>query len=579
MLPKMTRAMERTPFVVLVRSFFVQFFSSETVTSEIQLRQTIIWVLAFLLMPSLFLVIEVLPAYRLTVLRDPAMAARIVTMLGSVFVTYTMVIVGFIAVFVWDSLTFDRRDAMVLGPLPMRGATIITAKLVALAAFLLGTAAIVNLITAVPFALSVGDHLGAAGLVRHFAACMTATLGAATFSFTSIVTLRGCATLIGGARLAAVFGSTLQFLFVSALLCVTIVVPAVSPAKMKLLDRGMTGWVPPAWFLGIFERLLGSTDREYGVLAERALVATAITVLAAVIVSIVGFRRQMQLALTPSAFTGELGGARLQRLVTGRLTRGNLVARATCDFILLTIARNRAQQAPIAINAAIGVAIVTAGLVRYGTDLESLMRPRTAVLWIPLVLAFWSTVGLRASFFVPSELPASWSFRAHAPESGLTYWTAVRGSMLAFVVPPTLVLTVALLVPLVGWRVAAWHTAYVCVLITLLVQIIAMTIDFIPFTRAYVPGHAKLRARWPIYLIGMYAVAYWPVQFELRILHNPRVMVAVIAGLVLSVAALEVIGRRLAEKRHALPQEESDEPFPDVTLLNLGGIAQRVGGQ
>ena len=54
-------------------------------------------------------------------------------------------------------------------------------------------------------------------------------------------------------------------------------------------------------------------------LAERAFVATTITVLAGVMVSIVGFRRQMQLALTPSAFSGELGGARLQRLVTGCL--------------------------------------------------------------------------------------------------------------------------------------------------------------------------------------------------------------------------------------------------------------------
>lgn len=572
----MSKAGARLPFVVLVRAFFAQFFASETVTSEIQLRQTIIWVLTFLLMPSLFLVVEVLPAYRMTVLRNPAMAAQIVAMLGSVFVTYTMVIVGFIAVFVWDSLTFDRRDAMVLGPMPIRGATIVTAKLVALAGFLLGTAAIVNLITAVPFALSVGDHLGLEGLVSHFAACMIATLGAATFSFTSIVALRGFVTLVGGARLAAVFGSTLQFLFVSALLCVTIVVPAVSPSRIKMLDRSLGGWVPPAWFLGVFEQWLGSTRPEYALLARRALVATTIAVLSAVIVSIVGFRRQMQLALAPSASTGTLGGARLQRTIAGWLTGGNRVARAASDFILLTIARNRAQQGPIAINAAIGVAIVAAALTRYGTNLESLMRPRTAVLWIPLVLAYWTTIGMRAAFFVPSELAASWSFRANAPETGLTYWTAVRASMLAFVVPPTLVLTVALLVPLLGWRVAAWHTVIVLALVTLLVQVFAMTIDYIPFTRAYVPGHAKLRARWPIYVVGMYAVAYWPVQLELRILQSPGAMVAMVVGLAFSIAALDLVGRRLAGKRQALPQEESEEPFPDVTVLNLGGIVQRA---
>ena len=69
-----------------------------------------------------------------------------------------------------------------------------------------------------------------------------------------------------------------------------------------------------------------------------------------------------------------------------------------------------AQQTLIAMNAAVGVAIVLAAVV-WVPDLVALARPRMAVLWTPLVLAFWMTVGLRAAFFVPSELPASWTFR------------------------------------------------------------------------------------------------------------------------------------------------------------------------
>jgi hypothetical protein len=41
-----------------------------------------------------------------------------------------------------------QRDAMMLGPLPISSVVIITAKLVALAAFLLGTAATINLVRA-----------------------------------------------------------------------------------------------------------------------------------------------------------------------------------------------------------------------------------------------------------------------------------------------------------------------------------------------------------------------------------------------------------------------------------------------
>lgn len=63
----------------------------------------------------------------------------------------------------------------------------------------------------------------------------------------------------------------------------------------------------------------------------------------------------------------------------------NAVARTVADFILLTIARNPARQMTIAINAAIGAAIVIAALSIHARDLASLMHPRTVVLWIPLV--------------------------------------------------------------------------------------------------------------------------------------------------------------------------------------------------
>ena len=31
------------------------------------------------------------------------------------------------------------------------------------------------------------------------------------------------------------------------------------------------------------------------------------------------------------------------------------------------------------------------------------------------MFASWTAVGVRAAFFVPSELPANWAFRANAP--------------------------------------------------------------------------------------------------------------------------------------------------------------------
>src|SRR5437867_819676 len=147
----------RSPFAILWRAFFEQFFTSETVSSDDQLRRTIIWALAFLLVPGIILLVQIFFDYA-------GIAARAIryqqfdhledTLLWVefVFVTYSVVTLGFVAVFVWDALAFDQRDAMVLGPLPLRHDTIVAAKLAALGAFIAGAAAAVNLPDAVVFA-------------------------------------------------------------------------------------------------------------------------------------------------------------------------------------------------------------------------------------------------------------------------------------------------------------------------------------------------------------------------------------------------------------------------------------------
>ena len=54
---------------------------------------------------------------------------------------------------------------MVLGQLPLPGATIVTAKLAALGAFLLAASTAVNLPNAFVFAAATGDQLGIATVV------------------------------------------------------------------------------------------------------------------------------------------------------------------------------------------------------------------------------------------------------------------------------------------------------------------------------------------------------------------------------------------------------------------------------
>jgi len=562
-------------FSVLFREFFSQFFISESVTSDHQLRTAAIGVMAFLVTPGFLHSMELSVPFEFIWFRSPELLDPLIRLNATLFITYGIVAMGVIAAFTWDALGFDRRDAMVLGPLPVSRTTVISAKLAALAALLLSGAAVVNVMTAFPFAMVASNHTGAIAALRHFTGHMIATMCAATFVFCVLVTMRTLVGMIGERREAIT--SFVQFVLVSSVLCFFVVAPmALRVARgrrgaARAVMMPIPAWSPTNWFLGLYETIRGSSGPELRSNAAMAIELTLASIAIAILATVAGYRRQLQLALAPSASAASRGAAPMRRALARVIVGRNRIARATADFIIQTFARNRPQQAPVAMNTAVGLAIAVAGLSRSASDLSALMRPRTAVLWIPLLLAYWATIGLRASFFVPSELPASWTFQSNAPARSRAYWSAVRASLIAIIVPPAATLALALGFA-VGWRVAAWHALIVTSVLVLFLEVIALTIDYIPFTRAYPPGHAKLKLLWPLYLFGMFAVALWPTRYELSILGDPESLVRMAGWIGAAIVVLEVIGRWRALKWTVTSDEEVPDGLSSVTVLSIGRV-------
>ena len=144
--------------------------------------------------------------------------------------------------------------------------------------------------------------------------------------------------------------------------------------------------------------------------------------------------------------------------------------------------------------------------------------------------------------------------------------------MIAFAVPPALLANVLVVLPLLGWKLAAWHALFVCIAVAMAAQAASITVDSVPFTRAYPPGHTKLKTRWPLYLGGMYAVAYWPVRWELGALHSPVALMQLAAAGIIGIAALELIGRHAGLQWKVQPDAEFGDDPESLTLLNLGQI-------
>lgn len=579
--------MRARPFHTLWRAFLAQFFTSESVTSDVQLRQSMVGVLAFILTPCLLILISIFPQYQYLVIRVSrlhmppgaivratavrnAMAEDMLEWIVAVLVGYSMITIGLIAVFAWDALAFDRRDAMVFGPLPLRPRTIIAAKLAALTTLLLGSALAVNLLNTAVFAVETSDRLGAGALLGHFAGCLTVTTAAATLVFATIVALRSTLAVVGGPRLTSAIGSLLQFGFVVALLGLLIATVA-PPARRGIIPMADTNSPPIAWFVALFE-VLRRSDRgswpEFVALARPAAVGVVLATAAAIGMSLLAFRRQAQLALTPSASPGPLGRVGLARAVARLLNLTDPIAQATSDFILTTIARSRAQQAPIAINAAIGLGIITMALARRRADVDA------AICAVPLVLTYWTVVGMRAAFCVPSELPAAWTFRMNAPSSSTSYAAGVRGAIVGLVAPPAVAVAIAVARPLSNWQSAAMHAGFVVLLIAALAEVTVLTIDFMPFTEPYRPGHAKLRTRWPVYLIGSYVFGFGLGAVEHAAIEAHMLVMLISVGAIGVVAAGQ-LGRQRARQWTVAAARAAQDGDDDVAVLNIGFVTTR----
>jgi hypothetical protein len=563
----------RSPFDVLWRAFFAQFFSSESVTSEMQLQKAMAGPLALLLTPALLMPIQIISTFEMAALQFPQLLEPLTRMVATIFILYSMVAIGVIAAVMWDSLAFDRRDAMVLGPLPLRPSTVIGAKLTAMGVLLLIVALGVNLLFAVSFAMVAGNHKSLFAVFRLFVAHMTAAMTASTFVFCLVVTLRALVGGVSGRRVA--LASALRFLLFSALLCFIIFVPTalnVTPGGRRrapgLQMQTIPTWSPTHWFLGLYEWVRGAPDASWDSGARLAIAITTAMLVSAVAMTIAGYRRQLQLALTPAADAAQRGGAAIPRAIARLITLRSRLGRASADFILMTLARSGAQQATIAVNAALGLTLVVAGLLRARGDLTQLMRPRTAVLWAPLVLTYATAIGLRASFFVPSELPASWTFRFNGPLATRAYWAATRAAAIGVLLPLALAAD-ALIAPLVGVRAALWHASIVAAIAVVLAEAIAVTVDFVPFTRPYEPGHAKLKTMWPIYLLGLFVFAIWPARAALYAGNDPEAVLPIVGWLLAAAVALELAGRWRARRWVVDPAEEFHEPS-EIAVLDIG---------
>jgi hypothetical protein len=184
----------------LARLFFARLFESDLMPPGLPQVQIIIWGLAIFAGPSYLLSWRYAVRYGTL---DRAALAETLLPDRLLLVTISVMCLGLVALIVWEGVFPDRRDARILGPLPLAPHTHVIARVAALA----GVAALfvvgVNLPTAVVYGLALWGNHAAADPVRAVAGHFVSTASAGAFMFFSIVACQGVLLNAFGRRTAA----------------------------------------------------------------------------------------------------------------------------------------------------------------------------------------------------------------------------------------------------------------------------------------------------------------------------------------------------------------------------------------
>src|SRR5207248_2961686 len=200
----------------------------------------------------------------------------------------TMLIVGLFAVLSWDSTFPDRRDVLVLAPLPIRTRTFFLAKVAAAGSGLGLAIGVFNAGPGLtwPTALSSSNpgflDMALPFAHRSFFAYWITMVAAGTFLFCCVLGIQGLAALLPR-RLFLRFSSFLQLGAFCTFTSTYFLEPSlVTPAALAApQNQRFLAWLPDYWFLGVFQQLNGTLTPETAPLAHRAWIglffAAAIT--------------------------------------------------------------------------------------------------------------------------------------------------------------------------------------------------------------------------------------------------------------------------------------------------------------
>lgn len=562
------------PQFELVRHFLSEQLANDLISSD-QVRRFAITVLAALACVGPLIVRLYIPKYNyLQSLDSGDLYLAAVRADRLFFITLSMLTAGLVTVIQWHDLFPSLPDYLALKPLPVRFYQVFIARFLSSFVILAIVIAALNLATGVLFPfLTSGRWQSPSFGIRYVLAHWTATFSAGLFTFLALNALQGVLMNFLPPRIFERLSVLIQALFATAFL-------TAAPYVLEMPDWHKTiankpHWMllfPPAWFLGIYEFLLGARDVYFLPLCKRAVTGIAAALFLTLTAYFLCYRRHTRRVLEQSLpkLTGQSFTERLASALLGRLVR-RAPERGTFVFTIQTLRRSRHHKliTGFSLGIALVLALQTAGpaTVLHFYSARS-WRPweLESILAVPLVIAAALVSTLCYVFQLPSDLQAGWVFRLAERTSRTELLDSVESFLVLCGLVPVLVVTAPYEALTLGWSLTLAHIALIAVLVLLLIEARLYEWHKIPFACSYVPGRRNFWQMIGTYLLLFAALIPTITYFEARLLHPFDLLATATALCVVSLFLRSA--RRTRWKLVPLLFDESDDPLLDAMRLN-----------
>lgn len=549
----------RGTFSVLYRHFFIRFFQNDSIAFlDMQVEKVVVTAVILSVTGALFSLSILFPKYLFTPDSPASWFEK------CYFFSFIILVFAVISILQWDHFFLDRRDFLNLGHLPISLFRILVAKIAAIGLFIglycLSVALASGLIFTV---LLTSKQTSILYSVRYFFAHFIVAWLACLFVFFLCAFIQSLFMIILPRNWFRQAGVYLQFIWILAVMvlfaCIDRSLQAASGWLAQSDPRSLV--LPPLWFTGLYELLIGRRHPLYPRLALVGMAVLLLLLLIYIAIAAIGYRRHFRREdeqMEKIAPVGKLAAVFKQMFLRQPHER------AVSEFTTSILKRSSLHRFRLGGFLAIGTALAILLWLK-GNRVESkvfALALQIAPLHLLFVLAL---IGLWVVMEIPVELEANWIFRIAADERTTVYRSAVIK-----VVVVRLMLPIAIIGGIFHWlaggaRFAIIHAIFAFALSFFILETAFLRFRKIPFTCSYLPGKANLKSLAGPYLLAFLLYLTLVTLVELFCLSSPVAMSITIFLLLAAAGILHGVG----QWRKGEDLQFFEEPDPVMLSLEI----------